>query len=128
MLAIRPVFSNTRRPGTGGSAAADPSVPILLKELLHPADAREAVKRGGGTVSNHAGRQVDGAVASLDALPAVAEAVAGRAVVLFDVGIRRGPTCSRRWPWGRGRCCWARRIAGGWRPGASRGCVRCCST
>jgi isopentenyl diphosphate isomerase/L-lactate dehydrogenase-like FMN-dependent dehydrogenase len=67
-------------------------LPILLKGLLHPADALEAVKRGveGIIVSNHGGRQVDGAVASLDALPAVAEAVAGRALVLFDGGIRRG--------------------------------------
>src|SRR5581483_3911808 len=67
-------------------------LPILLKGILHPADAREAVKLGVGgvIVSNHGGRQVDGAVASLDALPAVVEAVAGRAVVLFDGGIRRG--------------------------------------
>jgi len=67
-------------------------LPILLKGLLHPGDAREAVGRGvaGVIVSNHGGRQVDGAVASLDALPAVAEAVAGRALVLFDGGVRRG--------------------------------------
>jgi isopentenyl diphosphate isomerase/L-lactate dehydrogenase-like FMN-dependent dehydrogenase len=67
-------------------------LPILLKGLLHPGDAIEAVKRGieGVIVSNHGGRQVDGAVASLDALPAVAEAVADRALVLFDGGIRRG--------------------------------------
>lgn len=67
-------------------------LPILLKGILHPGDALEAVKRGveGVIVSNHGGRQVDGAVASLDALPAVVEAVAGRAVVLFDGGIRRG--------------------------------------
>jgi isopentenyl diphosphate isomerase/L-lactate dehydrogenase-like FMN-dependent dehydrogenase len=68
------------------------SLPILLKGLLHPDDARRAVEHGvaGVIVSNHGGRQVDGAVASLDALPAVAEAVAGRAEVLFDGGIRRG--------------------------------------
>jgi isopentenyl diphosphate isomerase/L-lactate dehydrogenase-like FMN-dependent dehydrogenase len=67
-------------------------LPILLKGLLHPEDARQAVEHGieGVIVSNHGGRQVDGAVASLDALPAVAEAVAGRAAVLFDGGIRRG--------------------------------------
>src|SRR5205823_9853433 len=67
-------------------------LPILLKGLLHPGDAQAAVDRGveGVIVSNHGGRQVDGAVASLDALPAVAEAVAGRALVLFDGGIRRG--------------------------------------
>jgi isopentenyl diphosphate isomerase/L-lactate dehydrogenase-like FMN-dependent dehydrogenase len=67
-------------------------LPILLKGLLHPDDARRAVQHGvaGVIVSNHGGRQVDGAVASLDALPAVAEAVAGQAAVLFDGGIRRG--------------------------------------
>jgi lactate 2-monooxygenase len=67
-------------------------MPILLKGILHPGDALEAVQRGvdGVIVSNHGGRQVDGAIASLDALPAVAEAVAGRTMVLFDSGIRRG--------------------------------------
>jgi isopentenyl diphosphate isomerase/L-lactate dehydrogenase-like FMN-dependent dehydrogenase len=67
-------------------------LPILLKGLLHPEDARRAVEQGmdGIIVSNHGGRQVDGAVASLDALPAVADAVAGRCAVLFDGGIRRG--------------------------------------
>jgi isopentenyl diphosphate isomerase/L-lactate dehydrogenase-like FMN-dependent dehydrogenase len=67
-------------------------LPILLKGILHPDDARQAVEHGveGVIVSNHGGRQVDGAVASLDALPAVVSAVSGRAVVLFDGGIRRG--------------------------------------
>jgi isopentenyl diphosphate isomerase/L-lactate dehydrogenase-like FMN-dependent dehydrogenase len=67
-------------------------LPILVKGVLHPDDARRAVECGvaGVIVSNHGGRQVDGAVASLDALPAVVEAVAGRVEVLFDGGIRRG--------------------------------------
>jgi isopentenyl diphosphate isomerase/L-lactate dehydrogenase-like FMN-dependent dehydrogenase len=67
-------------------------LPILLKGILHPDDARRAVEHGldGVIVSNHGGRQVDGAVASLAALPAVVEAVAGRTAVLFDGGIRRG--------------------------------------
>jgi isopentenyl diphosphate isomerase/L-lactate dehydrogenase-like FMN-dependent dehydrogenase len=67
-------------------------LPILLKGLLHPGDALKAVECGasGIIVSNHGGRQVDGAVAALDALPAVAEAVAGRVPLLFDSGIRRG--------------------------------------
>ncbi|WP_030167102.1 lactate 2-monooxygenase [Spirillospora albida] len=66
--------------------------PIALKGIQHPDDARRAVDAGmdGVIVSNHGGRQVDGAIASLDALPAVAEAVAGRAAVLFDSGIRTG--------------------------------------
>lgn len=67
-------------------------LPILLKGILHPADARLAVEHGveGVIVSNHGGRQLDGAVAALDALPGIVEAVAGRALVLFDSGIRRG--------------------------------------
>jgi isopentenyl diphosphate isomerase/L-lactate dehydrogenase-like FMN-dependent dehydrogenase len=67
-------------------------LPILLKGILHPDDARLAVDHGieGVIVSNHGGRQVDGAIAALDALPEVVAAVAGRAVVLFDSGIRRG--------------------------------------
>jgi isopentenyl diphosphate isomerase/L-lactate dehydrogenase-like FMN-dependent dehydrogenase len=67
-------------------------LPILLKGILHPEDARLAIEHGveGVIVSNHGGRQVDGAVASLDALPGVVEAVGSRAEVLFDGGIRRG--------------------------------------
>jgi lactate 2-monooxygenase len=68
------------------------SMPILLKGLLHPDDAREAVRRGidGIIVSNHGGRQVDGAIASLDALTAIGDAVGGEIAILFDSGIRCG--------------------------------------
>lgn len=67
-------------------------LPIVLKGILHPADARLAVEHGADAmiVSNHGGRQVDGAIAALDALPAVVEAVAGKVPVLFDSGIRYG--------------------------------------
>ncbi len=67
-------------------------LPILLKGILHPEDARRAVDYGvdGLIVSNHGGRQVAGALASLDALPAVVAAVEGRLPVLFDSGIREG--------------------------------------
>ncbi|WP_033338522.1 alpha-hydroxy acid oxidase [Catenuloplanes japonicus] len=66
--------------------------PILLKGVVHPADAREAVARGvdGIIVSNHGGRQLDNAVATLDVLPGVVDAVAGRVPVLMDGGVRRG--------------------------------------
>jgi isopentenyl diphosphate isomerase/L-lactate dehydrogenase-like FMN-dependent dehydrogenase len=66
--------------------------PLLLKGLLHPSEAREAVSRGadGIIVSNHGGRQLDGAVASIRALPGIVEAVGGRAPVLIDGGFRRG--------------------------------------
>jgi len=66
-------------------------LPLLLKGILHPDDAREALRRGvdGIIVSNHGGRQVDGAIAALDMLPEVVDAVEGRIPVLFDGGIRR---------------------------------------
>jgi isopentenyl diphosphate isomerase/L-lactate dehydrogenase-like FMN-dependent dehydrogenase len=68
------------------------SLPILAKGILHPDDAREARDRGldGIVVSNHGGRQVDGAVASLDALPPVVEAVGDDLAVLLDSGVRGG--------------------------------------
>ncbi|QLK27818.2 lactate 2-monooxygenase [Natrinema zhouii] len=73
-------------------------LPVIIKGVLHPDDAREAVERGvdGMIVSNHGGRQVDGAIPALDALPDIVDAVedatdADRDVpVLFDSGIRRG--------------------------------------
>jgi isopentenyl diphosphate isomerase/L-lactate dehydrogenase-like FMN-dependent dehydrogenase len=67
-------------------------LPVVLKGILHADDARLAVEHGldAIVVSNHGGRQVDGSVGSLDALPAVAEAVGGRIPVLFDSGIRGG--------------------------------------
>ncbi len=67
-------------------------LPILLKGILHPDDARHALDYGvdGIIVSNHGGRQVDGAIASLDALQPIVEALAGRVPVLFDSGIRGG--------------------------------------
>jgi lactate 2-monooxygenase len=68
------------------------SLPIVLKGITHPDDARRAVEAGmdGVWVSNHGGRQVDGAVATIDALPAVAAAVAGRVPIVFDSGVRGG--------------------------------------
>jgi isopentenyl diphosphate isomerase/L-lactate dehydrogenase-like FMN-dependent dehydrogenase len=67
-------------------------LPLVVKGVLHADDARRCVDAGmdGMVVSNHGGRQVDGAVAALDALPGVLEAVAGRIPVLLDSGIRGG--------------------------------------
>lgn len=66
--------------------------PVVLKGVLHPEDARRALDHGASAiaVSNHGGRQLDGAVSSLDALPRIVEAVAGRVPVLLDGGVRRG--------------------------------------
>ncbi|HEV3000352.1 MAG TPA: lactate 2-monooxygenase [Solirubrobacteraceae bacterium] len=67
-------------------------LPILLKGILHPDDARRAVDAGidGLVVSNHGGRQVDGGIATIDALPGVVEAVGGRVPVILDSGVRGG--------------------------------------
>jgi lactate 2-monooxygenase len=67
-------------------------LPVLLKGILHPADALEAIERGmdGIVVSNHGGRQVDGAIATMDALPQIAEAVGGRVPIVLDSGVRSG--------------------------------------
>lgn len=68
------------------------SLPIVLKGILDPDDADRAVRIGADAVvvSNHGGRQLDGTVPSIVALPAVADAVAGRAEVLLDSGVRCG--------------------------------------
>ncbi len=67
-------------------------LPVLIKGVVHPDDARLAVEHGarGIVVSNHGGRQLDTSIATIDALPAVVEAVNGRVPVLVDGGIRRG--------------------------------------
>jgi isopentenyl diphosphate isomerase/L-lactate dehydrogenase-like FMN-dependent dehydrogenase len=67
-------------------------LPVVVKGILHPDDARLAIEHGAAAidVSNHGGRQLDAAIASLDALPAIVEAVDGRVPVLMDGGVRRG--------------------------------------
>jgi lactate 2-monooxygenase len=67
-------------------------LPVIVKGIQHPDDARLAVDAGvaGIVVSNHGGRQVDGAIAALDALPELVEVVAGAVPVLFDSGVRTG--------------------------------------
>ncbi|TMK54803.1 MAG: alpha-hydroxy-acid oxidizing protein [Actinobacteria bacterium] len=66
--------------------------PLVVKGISHADDARRAIDCGaaGIIVSNHGGRQLDGAVGTLDALPFVIDAVGGAVPVLFDGGIRRG--------------------------------------
>jgi len=71
--------------------------PLVLKGVLHPADARRAVDMGvdGIIVSNHGGRQIEALPASIDVLPAIAKEVAGRATILFDSGVRSGVDVAR---------------------------------
>jgi lactate 2-monooxygenase len=69
------------------------ALPIVVKGIQHVEDAREAARReaiDGIVVSNHGGRQVDGALASIEALGPIAEAVGGELAILFDSGVRRG--------------------------------------
>jgi len=68
------------------------SLPVLIKGILHPEDAKIAVEYGvdGIIVSNHGGRQLDGVIASIDALPEIVEAVDGQIPILLDSGVRRG--------------------------------------
>ncbi len=68
------------------------NVPLFLKGVLHPDDAELGVKAGaaGIMVSNHGGRNLDTALATIDALPAIADKVGGRVPVILDGGIRRG--------------------------------------
>ncbi len=73
-------------------ACTECRLPLVVKGIVNPQDAVAAVEAGvsGIVVSNHGGRQLDGAIATADALPAVIDAVAGRVPVLVDGGIRSG--------------------------------------
>jgi lactate 2-monooxygenase len=92
-------------------------LPVLVKGVLHLDDAREAVERGfdGVVVSNHGGRQVDGSIAALEALPWIVDSVPDDFTVLFDSGVRtgsdvlkavalgaNGTLVARPWVWGLG--------------------------
>jgi lactate 2-monooxygenase len=67
-------------------------LPVFVKGILHPDDARIALEYGaqGIIVSNHGARQTDRVIAAIDALPSIVEATGGRVPILFDSGIRRG--------------------------------------
>ena len=67
--------------------------PMLVKGILHPADAEKAVSLGieGIWVSNHGGRQIEALAPSIDVLPAIVAAVGSKATVVLDSGIRSGP-------------------------------------
>src|SRR5205807_2148862 len=72
--------------------AADTPLPVIVKGILTPEDARLALEHGARAivVSNHGGRQLDTVLSGVDALPAVVEAVGNQLDVLVDGGIRRG--------------------------------------
>jgi isopentenyl diphosphate isomerase/L-lactate dehydrogenase-like FMN-dependent dehydrogenase len=88
------IFSDSSRTWEDfGRLCRQTRLPVLVKGLLDAEDAKKAVDYGaaGVIVSNHGGRQIDGGIAALDALPRVVAAVGDRLTVLFDSGIRRGP-------------------------------------
>jgi 4-hydroxymandelate oxidase len=136
-----------RRPSAGASGVAvhtnqvfDPALswsdvawlrertrlPLVLKGILHPADARRAAESGVSAVvvSNHGGRQLDGAVASIAALPGVCEAVDGRCEVLLDSGIRSGTDVLRALSLGAGGVLLGRPALWGLASGGARGAAQ----
>ncbi len=80
-------------------------LPLILKGILDPNDAEEAIACGADAiaVSNHASRNLDTLPATIDALPAIAERVAGRIPILVDGGIRRGTDVLKSLALGRAR-------------------------
>ena len=72
--------------------ASSTKVPVVVKGVLEPADALLAAEHGaaGVVVSNHGGRQLDGVLPTIEALPTIADAVGDRLAVMLDGGIRRG--------------------------------------
>jgi L-lactate dehydrogenase (cytochrome) len=79
---------------------------LVLKGILDPDDAREALKTGadGIVVSNHGGRQLDGAPSTISALPKVADAIGGQKEILFDSGVRTGQDMFRALALGAKAC------------------------
>jgi L-lactate dehydrogenase (cytochrome) len=88
---------------------------LVVKGVLHPDDARQAVRLGAQAVvvSNHGGRQLDGAPAAISALPAVAATIAGEAEIYLDGGIRRGADIVKALALGARACLAGRALAYG---------------
>jgi isopentenyl diphosphate isomerase/L-lactate dehydrogenase-like FMN-dependent dehydrogenase len=106
--------------------ASESQLPVVLKGLLTREDALLAVEHGaaGVIVSNHGGRQLDGVAATLDALPEVVEAVAGRCEVYVDGGIRRGTDVLKALALGARAAFVARPVAAGLALGGEAGVAR----
>ena len=106
--------------------AARHRVPLLVKGVLRADDAVRALDSGaaGVVVSNHGGRQLDGSLATADALPGVVEAVAGRAPVVVDGGIRRGADVLRALALGAAAVMVGRPLAWGLAVGGAAGAER----
>jgi L-lactate dehydrogenase (cytochrome) len=99
---------------------------LVLKGILDPEDAREALKTGadGVVVSNHGGRQLDGAPSTISALPKVADAIGGQKEVLIDSGIRTGQDIFRALALGANACMIGRAALYGLGAGGQAGVAR----
>ena len=102
---------------------------LVLKGILDPEDAREALKTGadGVVVSNHGGRQLDGAPSTIAALPKVADAIGGQKEVLIDSGIRTGQDIFRALALGANACMIGRAALYGLGAGGQAGVARAIS-
>ncbi|APR84252.1 Glycolate oxidase [Minicystis rosea] len=102
------------------------SLPLLLKGIVREDDAVRALEHGvaGVVVSNHGARQLDGSPASIDALPGVVRAVAGRCPVLMDGGVRRGTDVLKALALGASAVLLGRPILWGLAAGGERGVAR----
>jgi lactate 2-monooxygenase len=100
-------------------------LPIVLKGIQSAEDARVAVEHGieGVIVSNHGGRQVDGAIGSLQALPGVVEAVGERCEILFDSGVRSGSDALKALALGARAVCLGRPYVWGLALGGEQGVI-----
>ncbi len=100
---------------------------MVIKGILDPEDARDAVKFGadGIVVSNHGGRQLDGVLSSARALPAIADAVKGELAILADSGIRTGLDVVRMIALGADSVLLGRAFVYALPPPARPGCATC---
>ena len=125
------IFSDASRTWDDfGRLCRSTRLPVLVKGLLDPDDARKAVDHGaaGVIVSNHGGRQLDGGIAALDALPRVVEAIGDRSTVLFDSGIRRGADVFKALALGARCVLLGRPFCYGLASAANRACTMCSRT
>jgi 4-hydroxymandelate oxidase len=106
------------------------TLPVVVKGVLHPEDARLAVEHGVAAimVSNHGGRQLDTAVSTIEALPAIADAVAGRVPLVLDGGVRRGTDIVKACALGAAAVAVGRPVVWGLAAGGAAGAERVLTT
>jgi 4-hydroxymandelate oxidase len=105
-------------------------LPLLVKGIVRADDAVRAVERGaaGVVVSNHGGRQLDASPATIEVLPRIADAVAGRGELLLDGGVRRGADVLKAVASAPGRCSSGAPSCGAWPRAAAPGVAAALAT